>query len=206
MFRVRAAEADDRQRVKAAAHEAPEGQTLWQRVPWRPLLVLVGTVLLTIALVLLPFDASRLGAYGYGVLFVLTLLSSATVVLPSPALAAALQASKTLDPLVVGLIGGLAAGLGEATGYAAGRSGNELAHLRERPLGRRIEGYVERWGALTVFVLAAIPLPLIDLAGLAAGALGIGFWRFEAACIAGKTVRFLAVAFLGQALHARGWF
>ncbi len=153
--------------------------------PWQPIVTLAGTILLTVALVLVPLDASRFGAYGYGVLFVLTLLSSATVILPSPA---------------------LAAGLGEMTGYAAGRSGTQLAHLRERPLGRRIERYVRRWGALTVFVLAAIPLPLIDLAGIAAGAMGLGFWRFEAACIAGKTVRFLLVAFVGRALHASGWF
>ena len=161
---------------------------------------------LTVALVFLPFDPSRLGVYGYGVLFALTLLSSATIVLPSPALAAALQASKSLDPVLVGLVSGLAAGLGEVTGYLAGRSGTELVQLRSRPLGQRIERYVEQWGVATVFVLAAIPLPLIDLAGLAAGALGMRFWKFEAACIAGKTVRFLAVAFLGRAMHMWGWF
>lgn len=177
-----------------------------RRISWRPILTLAGTIALTIGLVLLPFDPSRLGSYGYGVLFILTLLSSATVVLPSPALAAALQASKTLDPLAVGLIGGLAAGLGEATGYLAGKSGTEVTRLRERQLGRSVERYVSRWGMLTVFILAAIPLPLIDLAGIAAGALGIPFWRFEVACIAGKTLRFLLVAFLGRALHQAGWF
>ena len=165
-------------------------------VPWQPILTLAGTVLLTLALVAVPFDARRWGAYSYGALFVLTLLSSATIVLPSPALAAALQASRTLDPILVGLISGLAAGLGEMTGYFAGRSGGEL--LRERPLGRRVEHWVQRWGMLTVFVLAAIPLPLIDLAGLAAGSLRLSFWRFEAACIAGKTVRFLLVAYIGH--------
>ena len=175
-------------------------------LPWRSLLTLGGTVALTIGLVLLPLDASRLGSLGYGVLFVLTLLSSATVVLPSPALAAALQASRTLDPLAVGLISGLAAGIGEATGYLAGRSGTEIVRLRERPLGRRVERYVARWGTLTIFVLAAIPLPLIDLAGIAAGALGIRFWQFEIACIGGKTARFLLVAFAGRALHQAGWF
>jgi membrane protein YqaA with SNARE-associated domain len=175
-------------------------------IAWRPILTLVGTVVLTIALVLLPFDPSRFGTYGYGVLFVLTLLSSATVLLPSPALAAALQASKTLDPLTVGLVSGLAAGIGEITGYLAGKSGTEVTHLREGRLGRRIERYVARWGMLTVFILAAIPLPLIDLAGIAAGALGLPFWQFEVACIAGKTTRFLLIAFAGRALHQAGWF
>ena len=173
---------------------------------WQPILTLLGTIALTIGLVLLPFDASRFGAYGYGVLFLLTFLSSATIVLPSPALAAALQASKTLDPLIVGLVSGLAAGLGETTGYLAGRSGTQLAHVRARSLGRKIEGYIQRWGVLTVFVLAAIPLPLIDLAGIAAGAMGLGFWRFETACIAGKILRFLLVAFLGRLLYGLGWF
>ncbi len=90
------------------------------RFSWQSLLTLVGTVALTLALVFLPFDPSRLGVYGYGVLFVLTLLSSATIVLPSPALGAALQASKALDPVLVGLVSGLAAGVGEITGYLAG--------------------------------------------------------------------------------------
>ena len=167
-----------------------------RRIPWQPVVSLVGTVLLTIALIVLPIDASRWGAFSYGALFVLTLLSSATIVLPSPALAAALIASRTLDPLLVGLIGGLAAGIGESTGYLAGRSGSEL--LRGRPLGQRVEGWVRRWGVLTVFVLAAIPLPVIDLAGIAAGSLRLGFWRFVLACVAGKTVRFLLVAYLGR--------
>jgi membrane protein YqaA with SNARE-associated domain len=167
-----------------------------RRIPWQPLLTLAGTLALTVVLVALPFDAARWGAWSYGALFVLTLLSSATIILPSPALAAALKASTTLDPLLVGLIGGLAAGIGEMTGYLAGRSGSEL--VLDRPLGRRVEGWVRRWGMLTVFLLAAIPLPLIDLAGVAAGSLRLGFWRFQAACIAGKTVRFLLVAFLGH--------
>jgi membrane protein YqaA with SNARE-associated domain len=56
-----------------------------------------------------------------------------------------------------------------------------------------------------VFVLAAIPLPLIDLAGLSAGALGMSFWRFEIACILGKVMRFVPVALLGQWLKLQGW-
>ena len=189
----------DRRNVSASCDVEPTDRPFRRRkVFWQPALTLAGAVMLTIGLVLLPIDASRFGAYSYGLLFLLTLLSSATIVLPSPALAAALIASRTLDPVAVGLVSGLAAGLGEATGYIAGRSGSELAHLRGRSIGLRIERYVRRWGLLSVFVLAAIPLPLIDLAGIAAGAMGLGFWRFEVACISGKTVRFLLVAFLGH--------
>jgi membrane protein YqaA with SNARE-associated domain len=176
-------------------------------LPWRPLLSLLGTVALTIALVLLPIDVATWGAFGYLGAFMLTLLSSATVLVPSVALGAALKfgAASTLNPLLVGLISGVAAGLGESTGYLAGRSGAELAHIRERPAYRRIAAWVERRGTVTVFVLAAIPLPLIDLAGLAAGAMGMSFLRFELACLAGKITRFVPVALLGHWLRLNGW-
>lgn len=175
-----------------------------RRVPWRPLLTLLATIGLTVAIVALPLNVERWGAYGYLGTFLLTLLSSATVLVPSVALGAALKfgAAATLDPIVVGLVAGLAAGLGESTGYLAGRSGAELAHIRERRSYQQIAHWVERRGTLTVFVLAAIPLPLIDLAGLAAGAMNVPFARFELACIAGKIVRFIPVALLGRWLLA----
>ncbi len=168
---------------------------------------LVGTVLLTLLLVWVPLDVERWGVYGYGGAFVLTLLSSATVLLPSAALGAAIKfgAAATLNPLIVGLVGGVAAGLGESTGYLAGRSGAQLARVQERTVYRRIAHWVERRGTLTVFLLAAVPLPLIDLAGLAAGALGMAYWRFLGACLAGKIIRFIPMALFGQWLHAQGW-
>lgn len=176
-------------------------------IPWRPLLSLLGTIALTIALVLLPLDVASWGALGYLGAFMLTLLSSATVLVPSVALGAALKfgAASTLNPILVGLVSGIAAGLGESTGYLAGRSGAELAHIQDRPAYRRIAAWVERRGTLTVFVLAAIPLPLIDLAGLAAGAMGMSFVRFEIACLAGKITRFVPVALLGHWLRLNGW-
>lgn len=176
-------------------------------IPWGPLLSLLGTIALTIALVLLPLDVASWGALGYLGAFVLTLLSSATVLVPSVALGAALKfgAASTLNPIVVGLISGIAAGLGESTGYLAGRSGAELAHIQDRPSYRRIAMWVERRGTLTVFLLAAIPLPLIDLAGLAAGAMGMSFLRFEIACLAGKITRFVPVALLGHWMRLNGW-
>lgn len=176
-------------------------------ISWRALLSLLATIVLTLVLVAVPLDVDRWGSYGYLGAFLLTLFSSATVLVPSVALGAAIKfgASSALNPLLVGLISGVAAGIGESTGYLAGRSGAELAHVEQRPAYRRIAGWVERRGTLTVFVLAAIPLPLIDLAGLAAGALGMSFRQYLGACLAGKIVRFVPVALFGQWLRMRGW-
>lgn len=195
------------EQVEANPLESPIAPATTRRIPWRALLSLLGTILLTLLLVALPVDVNRWGAYGYLGAFVLTLLSSATVLIPSVALGAALKfgAASALNPLLVGLVSGIAAGIGESTGYLAGRSAAELARVQDRLIYRRIAGWVERRGTLTVFMLAAIPLPLIDFAGLAAGALGMPFWRFEAACLGGKIVRFVPVALLGYWLHTRGW-
>jgi uncharacterized membrane protein YdjX (TVP38/TMEM64 family) len=171
------------------------------------LLSLVGTIVLTLVLVALPVNVDQWGRLGYLGAFVLTLLSSATVIVPSVALGAALKfgAAHTLNPVLVGLVAGIAAGIGESTGYLAGRSGAQLARVQERPTYRRIAAWVERRGTLTVFLLAAVPLPLIDLAGIAAGAMGMSFWRFEIACLAGKIARFIPVALLGRWLQLNGW-
>jgi membrane protein YqaA with SNARE-associated domain len=172
---------------------------------WRVLLPLLGTLALTLALLLIPGDmVARLGAYGYLGVFLLTLLASASIVLPSPAVGVALVAGKTLDPWLVGLAAGVGASLGEITGYLAGLSGSQLA-ARSR-FYPRVERWVQRWGTLTILMLAVIPGPVFDLAGIAAGTMRMPFRRFLAACMLGKVLRFIAVAWLGHFLGAGGVF
>lgn len=171
--------------------------------PWRAVGMMLATLLLTLSLAFVPADVmERLGAYGYPGVFLLTLLSSATIVLPSPALGAALLAGKTLNPWLVGVLAGVAAGLGETTGYVVGYSGNSLvSRSRFYP---RVEQWVQRWGVLTVFALAAIPSPLIDLAGIAAGTLRMRFLPYMAACMSGKVLRFVGVAWVGWYIGQMG--
>lgn len=170
----------------------------WVRANWRGLLPLLLTVVLSLLLIWLvpPSFIRDLGGYGYLGVFVLTLLASATLFLPSPALAAAFVAGEALNPWLVGLVSGIGAGIGESTGYVAGRGGSALVHgSRWYP---RIERWVQRYGVLTVFVLAAIPSPLIDLAGIAAGTLKMPYTRYLLACSVGKTIRFTVYALLGS--------
>jgi membrane protein DedA with SNARE-associated domain len=178
-----------------AAAETPARRGL----PWGALAMLGATLLLTVGLLFVPPSlVARLGNYGYLGVFVLTLLASASVFLPSPALGVAALAGMTLNPWMVGLVGGVAAGLGESTGYLAGRGGSGLAE-RSR-FYPRVAGWVRRWGLLTVFVLAFVPGPVFDMAGIAAGTMRMPFGRFLAACLAGKVLRFILVAWLGHLL------
>jgi membrane protein YqaA with SNARE-associated domain len=168
-----------------------------RRVPWQSIVLLAATLAITAAMLLIPVSfVQRLGNYGYLGLFVLTLLANATVVLPTPALGAALVAGRALDPWLVGLTTGIAAGLGEITGYMAGRGGSAL--IEHNRLYQTVERYVQRWGTPTIFVLAFVPGPFLDLAGIVAGSMRMPFWRFLVPCLLGKTLRYIVVAWIGR--------
>jgi len=57
---------------------------------------------------------------------------------------------------------------------------------------------MERRGFLTLFVLSAIPNPVFDLAGIAAGMVGFPVAKFLLACWLGKTLKGVVVAYLGS--------
>ena len=55
----------------------------------------------------------------------------------------------------------------------------------------------KRWRDLAILVLATIPNPLFDLAGMASGALRIPVTRFLFFCWIGKTIKMLLFAYAG---------
>ena len=57
---------------------------------------------------------------------------------------------------------------------------------------------MKRWGPLAVFVLAFIPNPAFDIAGITAGALHMPVWQFLLAAWLGKSLRFILLAALGK--------
>lgn len=162
----------------------------------------VATILAMVALsaALFQVDFAAFGDYGYLGLFALVLLGNATVIVPAPAFVTAFAAGRTLNPWLVGLVSGVAAGLGETTGYLVGRAGRTAAQQKPGDNGRfaQINDRIKRWGALAVFSFAAIPNPLMDIAGMAAGMLRMPFWKYLVACSAGKIVRFTILALLGH--------
>ena len=54
-----------------------------------------------------------------------------------------------------------------------------------------------------IIVLAFIPNPLFDLAGMASGALKLPIWKFLLACAIGKIIKMLMFAYAGY--YSIGW-
>jgi membrane protein DedA with SNARE-associated domain len=145
---------------------------------------------------------AQLGSWGYLGAFLISLAASASVILPIPGLPIAMAMGYTLNPWLLGLVTGVASAIGELSGYAVGASGRILITGDQAPHFARIERWTRKYGALTIFVLAATPFPFFDLAGIVAGAIRMPLWAFFVATAAGKTIKYTIAILIGaESMH-----
>jgi uncharacterized membrane protein YdjX (TVP38/TMEM64 family) len=166
---------------------------------WRRLsssLIALGIAVGT-TLVILWFapQIQRFQEWGYFGVFLINLLASATVVVPIPGLGVTFVTGAVLVWPLVGLASGVGQTLGETTGYLAGLGGGAV--LENNKLYERMRYWMENYGFLTLFVLAAVPNPIIDLAGMTAGVLRYPYLKFLLAVWLGKTLKSLVFAWAG---------
>lgn len=159
-------------------------------------LALLFSVAITTTIIVFRHELARLSTYGYLGVFLISVIGNATVIFPVPSLAVVFAGGGVLNPLLVGLIAGVGEPLGELTGYLAGYGGSAVIQNRER--FEQIKGWMEHRGFITIFVLSLIPNPFFDLAGLSAGMLHYPIAKFLLACWMGKTIKALALAYLGS--------
>ncbi len=162
-------------------------------------LILISIITLTVLLVSIGSKyVGFLNSLGYVGAFALSVLGSSTVILPAPSWVAIGLMVKRLNPIILGVIVGVGSGIGEMTGYFLGYSGRRLLNKR---LNHRVEKYkkeIHKKGVLFIFFLSAIPNPLFDVVGIAAGALKMKWWEFLIPCVLGKVVRFVVVFYLAS--------
>ncbi len=162
------------------------------------LLALVLVVALSVFIFSIRDQAEQLAVYGYPGIFVLAFLAYATVILPAPGVAVVFTMGAIFNPGFVALAAGAGAALGEMSGYLVGFSGQSIAERSK--WYERIEGWMKKYGGVAVFLLAAIPNPIFDLAGAAAGTLKMPVWRFLLFCWMGETVKMILFAYAGSSL------
>ena len=127
--------------------------------------------------------------------FLLAFLTNVTVALPVPYNPIVLQMMEASDvPWLLALVVALGASLGEISGYLAGRAGKGSFQ------GTRFGNWVARQlrhPARSFWVVVAIsapPFPAFDVAGMAAGALGMKWWLFFSGAFTGRLIRFALFA------------
>jgi membrane protein YqaA with SNARE-associated domain len=162
-------------------------------------LVLLIVLVASVAIFLLRDQLKDLPRYGYPGIFLFSVLTNATVLLPVPGNILVFAMGAALNPLGVAIAAAMGAAGGELAGYLAGFSGQAVIENAERY--QRMLKWLEnhrKWMDLAIFVLAAIPNPLFDMAGIAAGALRLPAWRFLLFCFLGKFINMSIFAFAGS--------
>lgn len=159
-------------------------------------------------------EVQNAAAYGYAGEFIISVLGGITVI-PAPSLIVTFYLGHALNPVYVGLISGFGEAVGGITTYLTGagvetvwsrlRSREEALEPLQSPLWSKGEAFYNRlvyWvggrgGSWVVFIVSAMIISPFYFAGLAAGSLRMGLWRFFLLSWAGKTIRGLIIAFAG---------
>jgi Uncharacterized membrane-associated protein len=134
--------------------------------------------------------------YGYGGVFVISLIGSLVPFLPLPYLFVVVLLSNSLDPMLLGLVSGIGGAIGKLTSYALGRAGYRLLGEARKKRMDSLRELLGRYGDLAVFAFALTPLP-DDVYYIPAGMIKMPLWRFMLANTAGKVLLAIFVAYTG---------
>jgi len=183
--------------------QAGVGKRDWLKKRLIPLLTLLLVIAITGGIFYFyhhyPGRVDVLIAYGYLGAFLISLTFNATIILPAGNFLMLFALGAVLPlPIVVGLAGGVGAALGEITGYMAGYSGHAI--VGKGKMYGRLEYWVRRWGAMTIFIFSLVPF-VFDLAGITAGVLRFPLWKFLLVCWLGRSLLYVGIALAG----AWGW-
>jgi uncharacterized membrane protein YdjX (TVP38/TMEM64 family) len=162
------------------------------------ILALMVVIVITALLVVNRDKIQKLEGMGYPGIFLVSLFSNATLILPVPGVLFTSAMGAVFNPWWVALAAGTGATLGELTGYIAGFSGQGV--IENRKWFDKISGWLKKSGGIIIFVLALIPNPLFDIAGMVAGSLKMPMWKFLAWSWPGKCLKMLLFALGGAGI------
>lgn len=145
---------------------------------------------------------SLLETYGYLGAFVMSVIGSATIILPVPYFLVIFGMAAALNPVLLTLASSVGSAVGELTGFWLGRYGSKALLKKHGKWFKLTEKWFDRNGFLTLVFLAAAPLPT-DIGGIVAGTVGYGRTKFFIAMLIGKTVKFGVIVYAGY--YSLGW-
>lgn len=168
------------------------------------IVALIFVIAITVYIIYMPEEqAEKLESYGYIGIFLISILANATVIIPAPGLVIVFSMGAKFVPLLVGIAAGLGATIGELSGYLAGFSGQAVIEDQKRY--DQMVRWMQKNGPLTIAVLAFIPNPLFDLAGMIAGALKMKVHRFLFFAMIGKILKMTLFAYAGAGILNAPW-
>ena len=191
------------QPVKAVQAEA---QSKPKNVSLRTKILRIIAILAVIGVTLYTYTirdrVEEFQAFGYPGIFVIALIANATILLPAPGAAIIYAMGAVFNPWLVGLAAGSGGAIGELSGYLAGFSGQAM--IERTDIYDRIKPWVEKYGGWAILVLSAIPNPLFDVAGVAAGIAKMPIQTFLFFVWIGQLIKMTLFALAGK--YSIEWF
>ena len=158
-------------------------------------LILITSILFGIVAFLVSLKLKNLQSFGYLGVFLANLIGSATIIFPVPSFATTIAVGAFSSPILTAFFSSLGSTLGELTGYFAGKGGEEMISNDKRI--KKVKGWMDKYGLWVVFVLAIIPNPLFDLAGIISGITKVPLKKYLFTVFMGKLIKFTVLAYTG---------
>jgi len=159
---------------------------------------------ITISLIVIYYSSqitSFFGQFSYVGIFFISLFAHATILFPTaPFQFAMISIAINLDPILFGIVAGVGSAIGELSGYAVGLGSQDLLKTRNKIAKYIIKiqkSILDYHPGLAIFILSAIPNPFFDFAGIFAGIAKMKWQEFLFWCIAGRTIRYILIAYFG---------
>ena len=163
----------------------------------------ISAAFIATGLVLWTTGSFNIESIGYASIFFLSFIAAALIFLPVSALASVCVAvAVDLNPFMVAVVAASAESIGELTGYLAGMGGKAIFDRNRFYL--RFKNLFSRYASLTLLFGSAVPNPLFDVMGVAAGSILYPVKRFLLLVFIGKVVKFTWVG-LG-CYYGATWF
>jgi membrane protein YqaA with SNARE-associated domain len=164
----------------------------------KPVIEIAAALIIGAAVLLLSGRIAEFGELGYLGAFLISLMGSATILVPVPGWAVVAALSKSLDPLLLGIVAGSGSAIGELTAYVFGNGIAQIVLEKRREDFEKYRESIRKNDFWAIFVLSFLPNPLFDVAGLAAGASKVHWARFLAFCALGRVLRFMLFGYAGN--------
>ena len=161
----------------------------------------VGAGLMAFAYYVMPHLTAS-GPIAYALAFLIYGVTSASIVVPVPGMAALIVMANDLNPWALAAVAACGGALGELFGYWLGAQGG--SRLTNSVALRAVKTKLERFGGPIVFLFAAVPILPMDAAAIAAGVLRYPMVRFLLYMVAGKAL-LLATVFMLASKGAELW-
>lgn len=156
-------------------------------------------VVISLALSLFIPDIKELShGYGYLAVFLITLLSSASVffIVPGTVFWVSLIITMDMSPLWAAIVASIGGSLGEITAYWVGYLGRAIISPQHSQEYQTATKWMDKYGGLTIFLFAFLWVLPFDVVGIIAGALRYPVKKFLLYCWLGRLPRSLIEAYI----------